>query len=89
MFLYRAYFTDGLDISDRAVLADRASAAGLDRDETLRFLSGEDASRDVREELASASEIGITGVPAFVFAQKYLVPVAVDTATFVRILGEL
>lgn len=89
MALYRAYFTDGLDISDRGVLADRAAAVGIDRDAAASFLESEAGADQVRDELAQAAEFGITGVPAFVFDRKYLVPGAVDTATFVQILYQV
>lgn len=87
--LYRAYFTDGLDISDRGVLADRAAAIGLNRDEAATYLQNGRGSDELREELATASAIGITGVPAFVLEKKYLVPGAVDTESFVGILEQM
>lgn len=89
MALYRAYFTDGLDISDRCVLADRAAAVGLDREEVREYLESDSGVEDVSRELATASELGISGVPAFVFQERYLVPGAVDTPTFVRVLEQM
>lgn len=89
MSLYRAYFTEGLDISDRSVLADRAEALGLDRDELLSYLEGDGGVDEVREELVTAVERGIRGVPAFVFENQFIVPGAVDTETFVRILEQM
>jgi predicted DsbA family dithiol-disulfide isomerase len=87
--LYRAYFTDGLDISDRAVLAERGAEVGIERREIDEFLeSGADAD-EVREELEQAIGLGISGVPAFVFQQRFLVPGAVDTETFVRVLEQV
>lgn len=89
MALYRAYFTDGLDISDRSVLADRAASVGMDRDEVLTYLSGNGGVDDVRQELEAAMRRGIRGVPAFVFEDQFLVPGAVDTDTFRRILEQM
>lgn len=89
MSLYRAYFTDGLDISDRAVLADRAAGAGLDRAQMLAHLESDAAVNDVRDEIREALELGISGVPAFVFEQKYLVPGAVPTESFAQIFARL
>jgi len=85
MSLYRAYFTDGLDISDRAILADRAAQAGLDRDAMLAYLDGDGGVDEVRSDLDAAFERGINSVPAFIFEDEFLVPGAVDTDTFVRI----
>lgn len=89
MSLYRAYFTEGLDISDRSVLADRAAEMGMNRDEVLAHLDGDAGAEEVRLELATVQQIGISGVPAFVFEKRYLVPGAVDTDTFVRLLEEV
>jgi predicted DsbA family dithiol-disulfide isomerase len=89
MTLYRAYFTDGLDISDRSVLADRAASVGIDRTKTLEFLNGDGGVDQVRYELDTAVARGIRGVPGFLFDNEVFVPGAVDTATFVRILEEM
>lgn len=89
MSLYRAYFTDGLDISDHAVLADRAASIGLDRAQLLAYLQSDAAVSEVRDEIREAMELGISGVPAFVFEQKYLVPGAVPTETFTQIFERL
>lgn len=87
--LYRAYFTDGLDVSDRAVLADRAASVGIDRAEAAAHLESDAGVDDVRGDLETALQRGIRGVPAFVFEDQYLVPGAVDTETFVRILEQM
>ena len=89
MLLYRAYFTDGLDISNRSVLADRAAAAEMARDEVLAYLEGDDGVDEVRRELDQAYARGIRGVPAFLFESQVFVPGAVDTGTFLRILQQL
>jgi predicted DsbA family dithiol-disulfide isomerase len=89
MLLYRAYFTDGLDISDREVLVDRASAAGIDRDEAIAYLDGDGGVDEVRRELDDAFARGIRGVPGFLFENQVFVPGAVDTATFLRVLEQM
>ena len=71
--LFDAYFVRGLDIGDRGVLATIAAEAGLDRDVALKFLeSGELADR-VRREIETAQELGIQGVPFFIFGGRYAV----------------
>lgn len=89
MSLYRAYFTDGLDISEFSVIADRAASVGLDRGDVLSYLETDDGVDAVRRELDSAQSRGITGVPAFVFENQFLVPGAVDTDTFLRIFDQM
>jgi predicted DsbA family dithiol-disulfide isomerase len=87
--LFSAYFTEGLDISDREVLADACGELGLERDAVVRYLTSDDGVDEVRRELVEAIERGITAVPTFVFEDEFAVPGAVDTATFVRILEQM
>jgi predicted DsbA family dithiol-disulfide isomerase len=89
MSLYRAYFTDGLDITDRSMIADRAASVGLDRQQISSYLAGDDGVEEVLRELDRARTLGITGVPAFVFENQFLVPGAVDTDTFIRIFDQM
>jgi predicted DsbA family dithiol-disulfide isomerase len=60
--VFAAYFTQGRDIGDAAVLADCAAEAGLDRTSVARFLSGDTAAQEM---LAAAREAGVDGVPSF------------------------
>jgi predicted DsbA family dithiol-disulfide isomerase len=61
--LFQAYFVEGRDIGERAVLIDIAKESGLDGDLVERLLKeGADAD-EVRREIAEAQAIGVTGVP--------------------------
>jgi len=71
--LHRAYFTEQASVFDHAALADLAAAAGLDRDEALAVLAGDDYARDVDADEAMARSLGVTGVPFFVFDRRYAV----------------
>ena len=64
---HRAYFEDGRDIGDIETLADIAAAVGLDRAAVAAQLRGDAAAADVLAEAASARDLGVTGVPLFVF----------------------
>ena len=63
--VFIAYFMQGQNIGDHAVLADCAQAAGLDRDETLAFLASSVADQEMRAADQSAREAGVNGVPSF------------------------
>ncbi len=52
--LFAAYFTEGRDIGDRAVLADVAAEAGLDRAAVAAMLAGEDQRAEVLAEEQAA-----------------------------------
>jgi predicted DsbA family dithiol-disulfide isomerase len=69
--LFGAYFLDGKNIGDHAVLADIAASVGMDRADILaRLVSNEDRTA-VTEEIGFAREIGVSGVPTFVLAGRY------------------
>ena len=87
--LFRAYFTSGLDVSDRAVLVDAGALLGINRAELAAFLESDDGVDEVRGELVMGIERGITAVPSFVFEDEFLIPGAVDTASFERILEQM
>jgi predicted DsbA family dithiol-disulfide isomerase len=71
--MMRAYFTDGEPIGDRDALVRIAADAGLDAEEARVMLAGDRFTDEVRADEARAQELGITGVPFFVFAEKYAV----------------
>jgi predicted DsbA family dithiol-disulfide isomerase len=63
--VFKAYFIEGRDIGDAAVLADCAAEAGLDRGVVAEFLAGEVAAQEMRAADQSAREAGVNGVPSF------------------------
>jgi predicted DsbA family dithiol-disulfide isomerase len=87
--LFRAYFQDGKDVGDHAVLVDLAAEAGLDPDEARRFLDSQDAVSEVDEEESVGRSLGIDGVPFFLFAGKYGVSGAQSPETFTGVVRAL
>lgn len=69
--LHRAYFNEGQNIGDLETLADIAAAAGMDRDETLRRLQTDEAKAETEAAIEDAFRLGVTGVPFFVFDNRY------------------
>ena len=63
--VFAAYFTQGRDIGDRAVLADCAAQAGMDRAAVADFLAGEVAAKEMLAADRAAREAGVNGVPSF------------------------
>lgn len=87
--LMDAYFTNGLNIADIEVLAGCASSVGIDRDASLRFLRSDELAAQVRTEIASAPDLGVTAVPTFVINGQWSVPGAQDVEMFERILERM
>jgi predicted DsbA family dithiol-disulfide isomerase len=71
--LFRAYFTEGRDVGDHAVLAEIGSRFGLDRQATLARLATDEDREIIRAEIAEAQRIGVTGVPCFIVGGRYAV----------------
>ena len=71
--LFKAYFEEGRNVGDRAVLLDVAEKAGMDRAVvTALFSAGADVDA-VKEEIGMARDMGVTGVPCFIIDNKYAV----------------
>jgi predicted DsbA family dithiol-disulfide isomerase len=64
---FRAYFLDGVDLTARENLVAVATSAGLDRTAIEEWLDSAEARAAVAAEDARAREIGIEGVPFFIF----------------------
>jgi predicted DsbA family dithiol-disulfide isomerase len=87
--LFRAHFTEGLNVGDLQVLADLAAEIGLDRDDALAALTSHEYAADVDADLRQARELGIQGVPFFVFNMKYAVSGAQPVEAFAQVLDKV
>lgn len=65
--LFRAYFVEGADLTDDATLAEYAAQAGLDRAEILAYLATDRDADLIRSADVEARQVGISGVPFFIF----------------------
>lgn len=86
--LFKAYFIDGQDIGAASVLSAIASEAGMDGDLVGALLSGESDLESVEREAGLANEMGITGVPTFIFDSKYMISGAREPELLVRIIDK-
>lgn len=87
--IFKALFTDSLNISDNQVLIALASDIGLDKDKVLEVLTSDLYGKDVIKDEADAHSLGITGVPYFVFNNKYAVSGAQSPETFLEVLEKV
>ena len=69
--LQHAYFNKGKNVGDLETLADVAAAAGLDREEMLARLQSGEGSAETAEAIENAYRVGVTGVPFFIFDNRY------------------
>ncbi len=71
--LFAAYFTHGRNIGDRQVLAAIANEAGMDGELVEGLLASDADLQAVMREISVAQELGISGVPALVIENKFMV----------------
>ncbi len=71
--LFQAFFTNGRDIGDVSVLSKLASGIGLDAEITADLLATEKDSNAVREEIMFFRNLGISGVPTFIYNGQFAV----------------
>ena len=76
--LFAAFFRDGRDIGDTSVLTGIAADAGLDREIVADLLASDRDKADVREEANFFRQLGVTGVPSFIFEGQFAVPGAAE-----------
>ena len=65
--LFRAYFLEGRVLSDRETLVSLAAEAGIDAVAARNWLASERGVQEIAQAEARARELGITGVPFFIF----------------------
>jgi predicted DsbA family dithiol-disulfide isomerase len=87
--LFSLNFEQGRNIGDPAVLIDAARDSGMDEAVVMTLLPTEADRSEVQNEIATASRMGITGVPCFLLESKYAVMGAQDAATLADALRQV
>ncbi|MEN9755525.1 MAG: hypothetical protein RLZ07_1907 [Pseudomonadota bacterium] len=68
--LFKAYFEQGRDIGNKALLTEIAVKNGFEQPDIEQRLAGKDDIESVQAEIEEAQRIGVTGVPFFIFNRK-------------------
>ncbi|MFT3977106.1 MAG: DsbA family oxidoreductase [Sphingomonas bacterium] len=87
--LFRAYFTEGRDPGDPAVLAEAAREAGLDEAAAQAVIDGDARAAEVRAAEARWRGEGITSVPSIVVDGRYLIQGAQEPAAYERAIRRI
>jgi predicted DsbA family dithiol-disulfide isomerase len=80
--LFRAYFTEGRDISDTPTLLDVVAEAGLDRGRAEAVLSGDEGLAAIQAAEEEARQTGVQGVPFFVINDTLALSGAMEASAF-------
>ena len=86
--LFKAYFSNGQDMSDHSTLIRLGKEIGLNEEEITAALVSEEFEAKVNFDVSEGSQLGVTGVPFFVFDRKYAVSGAQPIETFLNALKQ-
>lgn len=84
--LFRAYFVDGKDFGNHAVLAELGENIGLTDIDIQEALTNDDYSYSVNQDIQEAQNLGIRGVPFFIFNRKNSISGAQPIEVFLKTL---
>ena len=87
--IFKAYYTEGKDTADFDVLVQLATEVGLDGTAARAALIENLFKSEVLRDQEEAQQIGVQGVPFFVFNRKYAVSGAQSPETFAQVLNKV
>ena len=79
--LFSAFFEQGRDIGRPEILCDLAGNSGMDTAVVSALLPSPSDTEAVQQEIATATSMGITGVPCFLLDRRYALMGAQDPET--------
>ena len=87
--LFQAYFTEGKNVADETTLTELGKEIGLDENELQVAFNDDKYLYQMKQDIQEAQNIGVRGVPFFVFDRKYGVSGAQPTEAFLETLNKL
>src|SRR5690606_9247623 len=84
--LFRAFFVESKNIADIATLTQLGKEIGLDEIELQTAFIDDKYAYWVKQDIQEAQQIGVTGVPFFVFNRKYAISGAQPAESFLGVL---
>lgn len=86
--LFKAYFIDGRNLADHQELIQIANHCGIDEVSAAAALENMDYTEAVQKDIYEGVQIGVRGVPFFVFDNKYGISGAQPLEVFTRTLQQ-
>lgn len=87
--LMKAYFVERQDLTQQNILIDLMNSLGWSAEKTKQILDSDIAADEVKEEMNYYRQLGVTGVPFFIFNQKYFVSGAQPAEVFAEIIEKV
>lgn len=85
---FKAYFNEGKDLANEDVLLSVGIEIGLSKDDVEQALVNEIYAYKVKQDIQEAHNIGLTGVPFFVFNRQYGISGAEPLHIFTQTLNQ-
>ncbi|RZK47154.1 MAG: DsbA family oxidoreductase, partial [Hymenobacter sp.] len=87
--IFAAYYLEGQNLNSLDTLVRQATEIGLDAAAARQALAAGTYANEVRRDEYEAQQIGVRGVPFFVFEDKYAVSGAQPSEVFAEVLGKV
>jgi predicted DsbA family dithiol-disulfide isomerase len=87
--LYKAYFTEGVDLSKTENLVTIAAGAGSDRTKVEQLLNSNTGKAEIEMAEKELNDLGITAVPLFIIDNKLAISGAQSVDAFVQAFEEV
>ncbi|NBD26816.1 DsbA family oxidoreductase [Paenibacillus glycinis] len=85
--LFKAYFEDGVDITELKAILAIAEGLGANLPDLRERLERGEGAEEVEADLKRARQIGVTGVPFFVFNNRYALSGAYPAEELLGLMG--
>lgn len=85
---FEAYFINGKDLADDKTLAELGEKIGLSESDVQEALTNDEYAYTVKQDIMESQQIGVTGVPFFVFNRRYGISGAQPVEAFVQTLNQ-
>ncbi|EMJ93556.1 DSBA-like thioredoxin domain protein [Leptospira kirschneri str. JB] len=86
---FRKFFAEGKNLSDTNIILESLREAGLDEGLLDSVKNDEALLQEIQEVEMRGRQLGVSGVPFFVFNEKYVVSGAQETNLFLQVFDQL
>ena len=87
--LFKAYFTEGVDLSKPENLVRLAVSVGMDQSKVEQFLNSDTGVAEVEIAEHELQKLGISGVPFYIIDNKYGISGAQASESFIKAFEEI
>ena len=87
--LFKAYFTDGLNIGSKKILSELCESIGMNKVEIMSFLESGEGGQEIADLEMEFIEKSIGAVPTYFINDKYIIQGGQEPETFVSFLKKI